>query len=56
MYSRSKDPSGHQEVIVSDLFFPTGMTLGPDGNLYVSNMGFGLPPGQGEIVKIELRD
>jgi hypothetical protein len=31
------------------------MTFGPDGNLYVSNFGFGVPvPGAGEIVHIDL--
>jgi hypothetical protein len=30
------------------------MTFGPDGNLYVSNNGFGYPAGQGQIVKITL--
>jgi hypothetical protein len=30
------------------------MTVGPDGNLYVSNNGFGAPPGAGEIVKVTL--
>ena len=34
------------------LFFPTAMTFGPDGALYVSNMGFGPP--FGEILRIEL--
>jgi len=44
------DPSGHQTEIASGLFFPTGMTLGPDGALYVSNVGFGPPPvGLGEV-------
>lgn len=33
-------PSGQKEVIVDRLFFPTGMTMGPDGNLYVSNKGY----------------
>ena len=33
-------PSGQQEVLVDTLFFPTGMTMGPDGALYVSNKGF----------------
>lgn len=40
-------------VIASGLFLPTGMTFGPDGNLYVSNVGFGPPPvGLGQILKI----
>src|SRR5205809_1554251 len=47
------DPSGHQTEIASGLFFPTGMTLGPDGALYVSNVGFGPPPVRlGEILRI----
>ena len=47
------DPSGLQTEIASGLFFPTGMTLGPDGALYVSNFGFGPPPvGLGEILRI----
>jgi len=48
-------PSGQQEVLVDTLFFPTGMTIGPDGALYVSNKGFGPPvPGFGEILKVTL--
>jgi hypothetical protein len=47
------DPSGHQTEIASGLFFPTAMTLGPDGALYVSNVGFGPPPvGLGQILRI----
>jgi hypothetical protein len=39
--------------IANGLFLPTGMTFGPDGNLYVSNVGFGPPPvGLGEVLKI----
>ena len=46
-------PSGEKEVLVDSLFFPTGMTFGPDGALYVSNKGFGPPvPGFGEILKV----
>ncbi len=46
-------PSGQQEVIADSLFFPTGMTLGTDGALYVSNKGFGpAVPGFGEILKV----
>jgi hypothetical protein len=47
------DPGGHQTEIASGLFFPTGMTLGPDGALYVSNVGFGPPPvGLGKVLRI----
>jgi hypothetical protein len=41
------------EEIATGLFLPTAMTFGPDGILYVSNVGFGPPPvGLGQIVKI----
>jgi len=41
------------EDIATGLFLPTGMTFGPDGALYVSNVGFGPPPvGLGQIVRI----
>lgn len=46
------DSSGVVEI-ATGLFLPTGMTFGPDGNLYVSNVGFGPPPiGLGEVLKI----
>ena len=50
----SVDLSGHKETVASELDFPTGMTFGRDGNLYVSNKGFGFGPGEGEILKITL--
>lgn len=43
---------GHRTLIARGLNFPTGMTVGPDGNLYVSVNGFGGPPGAGQVVKI----
>lgn len=43
---------GRLQTIVTGLNFPTGMTFGPDGFLYVSNNGFGAPPGAGQIVRI----
>ena len=49
------DPSGAQTTIVSGLTFPTGMTMGPDGALWVSNQGFGpQTPGFGQILRIDL--
>lgn len=52
-------PDGTQEVLIDSssgmLFFPTGMTFGPDGALYISNIGFGPPPvGLGQILRVEL--
>jgi hypothetical protein len=47
--------SGALEVVASDLTLPTAMTFGPDGNLYVTNLGFGPPiTGLGQVLKIEL--
>jgi hypothetical protein len=46
------EPSGSSEVIADGLALPTAMTFGPDGKLYVSNFGFGFPPGAGQIVRI----
>jgi hypothetical protein len=44
---------GTRDVIATGLFLPTAMTFGPDGALYVSNVGFGPPPvGMGEILRI----
>jgi len=49
------DPSGDVTTIADGLFFPTAITLGPDGNLYVSNVGFGPPPiGLGTILRITI--
>jgi len=47
------DPSGNRTRIASGLFLPTAMTFGPDGALYVSNVGFGPPPnGIGQVLRI----
>ena len=41
------------QEIASGLFLPMAMTFRPDGDLYVSNVGFGPPPiGLGEVVRI----
>ena len=47
-------PSGQRTTIASGLTLPTGLTLGPDGALYVSAFGFGFPPGAGQILRIDL--
>jgi hypothetical protein len=47
---------GSREVITTGLTFPTSLRFGPDGALYVSNKGYGLPPGSGEIVRIAIVD
>jgi len=44
-------PSGKREIIADGLMFPTAMTLGPDGNLYVSIFGLG---GPGQVVMVDL--
>jgi hypothetical protein len=52
------NPDGSLAIIASGLVFPTAMTFGPDGALYVSNFGFGVPdnppsmPDPGQIVRI----
>jgi hypothetical protein len=41
------------EEIATGLFLPSAMTFGPDGALYVSNVGFGPPAsGGGQVVRI----
>jgi len=51
---------GKRETIVDGLALPTAMTFGPDGALYVSNLGFGPPPslpnGPGMVLRIRVPD
>lgn len=47
---------GHQrKTIATGLDLPMGMTFGPGGALYISDRGFGFPPGQGRILKVDVR-
>jgi hypothetical protein len=48
------DRNGNREVIIGGLFLPTGLRIGPDGALYISNKGFG-PPQPGEILRVDIR-
>lgn len=43
---------GALTTVATGLTFPTAMTFGPDGKLYVSNLGFGVPPGAGQVFRI----
>jgi sugar lactone lactonase YvrE len=45
------EPNGAQSTVVDGLTVPTAMTFGPDGALYISNLGFGAPAGAGEILR-----
>jgi hypothetical protein len=46
---------GGWDPVVTGLSFPTAMTFGPDGNLYISNKGFGqLANFAGEILRVDL--
>lgn len=48
---------GRPETLVTGLSLPTAMTFGPDGDLFVSNLGFGAPPiGLGQVLRIHLED
>ena len=42
------------ETAAHGLTFPTAMTFGPDGQLMVSNKGFGFKEGEGEILKLNI--
>jgi len=47
------DGKNRYTQVATGLSLPTAMTFGPDGNLYVSNWGFGPPPvGTGQILKV----
>lgn len=48
-------PSGRAEDILTGLVVPTAMTVGPDGNVYISNFG-AAPPGLGQIIRVRITD
>ena len=47
-----QDGSGQWETVVSGLNFPSAVTLGPDGALYISECGYHCAPGQGRILRV----
>jgi hypothetical protein len=49
------DPDGTMTIIASGLSLPTGMTMGPDGKLYVSNVGFSPAAiGGGQVLQVDV--
>ena len=46
------DPNGKKTIVISGLDLPGGMTMGPDGALYITTWSFGGGPGMGQVVKI----
>ncbi len=48
--------NGSKDVIATGLSNATGMTYGPDDNLYVSNWGFGAAAGGGQVLKVTLNN
>ena len=44
---------GTRTVVAAGLSFATGLRLGPDGALYVSNFSYG-PPHMGQLLRIPL--
>lgn len=48
-------PDGTREVVLSEgLIMPTGVAIGPDGNLYITNCG--VCPGGGHILSLSLAE
>ena len=47
--------SGSKDTVLTGLSYPTALMFGPDGKLYVSNLGFGAPPGAGQILKVDVQ-
>jgi hypothetical protein len=46
------DQYGNRTVVADGLTYPTAMTFGPDGDLYVSVNGYNLADGAGEILRV----
>jgi sugar lactone lactonase YvrE len=49
------DASGQIEDFVTGLMVPTGLTIGPDGALYVSNWS-AVPGSAGQVLRITIPD
>jgi plastocyanin len=48
------NPDGSTQAIVTRLMFPTAMTFGPDGALYVTNYGNEANNGEGQVLRVVL--
>lgn len=51
------EPNGSKTIIATGLDLPTGMTMGPDGKLYVSNWGLGpTAVGGGQVLQVTVNE
>ena len=46
------DPNGKKSIVISGLDLPGGMTMGPDGALYISTWSFGGGAGDGQVLRV----
>lgn len=46
------EPDGQLQTVAADLVFPSGLTRGPDGAMYISECGYHCAPGEGRVLRV----